>query len=64
MAAIESDPTNDPAQLPVPALNTLYLGMSNNKRTAGSLYLISYILRRAVFAVVVVLMQDYPALQV
>lgn len=44
-------------------LHTLYLNMANKKRTYSNMYLISFMLRRAIFAVVAVLMQDYPALQ-
>ena len=45
-------------------LSTIYLNMSNNRRTASNIYLISYMLRRAIFAVIVILMDSYPYLQI
>ena len=61
LTAIDSDVEreNEP---PVAPLATLYLNMNDSKRTASNIYLLSYMLRRAIFGVVVVLMEDYPAL--
>ena len=44
-------------------LNTLYLSMSTQKNFASNIYLITYVLRRAVYAIVVILLFDYPTLQ-
>ena len=44
-------------------LNTLYLSMSTRKKIASNIYLITYVLRRAVYAIVVILLFDYPTLQ-
>ena len=44
-------------------LNTLYLSMSMQKNFASNIYLITYVLRRAVYAIVVILLFDYPTLQ-
>lgn len=48
---------------PMASLNTLYLNMAPQRRTAANIYLLSYMLRRGHFALCIVLMQDYPALQ-
>lgn len=45
------------------SLNTLYLGMRNSRRTAANLYLISYVLRRAIFAIIITMMMEYPLMQ-
>lgn len=63
ITAIESDVERDLSQPPVASLDYVYLGMSNSRRTAANIYLVAYMLRRAVFAVVVILMTDQPALQ-
>ena len=44
-------------------LNTLYLSMSMQKNFASNIYLITYVLRRAVYAIVVIFLFDYPTLQ-
>ena len=62
LTAIDSDVERDEEEPPVASLATLYLNMKNSKRTASNIYLLSYMLRRAIFGVVVVLMEDYPAL--
>lgn len=45
------------------SLNTLYLGMRNSRRTAANIYLISYVLRRALFAITITMLMDYPLMQ-
>ena len=37
--------------------------MSSNRRTSANIYLISYMLRRAIYAVILVLMEDQPFFQ-
>ena len=44
-------------------LNTLYLSMSMRKKISSNIYLITYVLRRVIYAIVVVIMFDHPALQ-
>ena len=63
VTAIESDPERDPNSQPIASLHYIYLDMSNKRRTQANIYLIAYMLRRAVYAIVVIMMQDYPALQ-
>ena len=63
ITAIESDPERDPKLPPVATIHNLYLGMSNKRRTAANIYLIAFMLRRALYAVVVIMMKNYPALQ-
>lgn len=63
ITAIESDVERDQNQPPMATLERLYLNMSNKRRTAANIYIITYMLRRAVFAIVVILMTSYPALQ-
>lgn len=63
ITSIESDPERDPKQPPVASLHSLYLDMSDKRRTAANISIIAYLLRRALYAVVVILMTDYPALQ-
>ena len=63
ITAIESDPERDPKLQPVATIHNLYLGMSNKRRTAANIYLVSFMLRRALYAVVVIMMKNYPALQ-
>ena len=43
-------------------LNTLYLNMAPTRRRAANVYLLSYIFKRALYAVCIVIMQDYPSL--
>ena len=64
LTAVESDPERDEKDPPMVQLSTIYLNMSNNRRTASNIYLISYMLRRAIFAVIVILMDSYPYLQI
>ena len=63
LTAIESDPKRDTKQATNVYLNTLYLGMSPKRRTAANIYLISFVLRRAVYALIVTLMDEYPTFQ-
>ena len=43
-------------------LNTLYLNMAPTRRRAANVYLLSYMFRRALYAICIVIMQDYPSL--
>ena len=61
MTFVDRKSTNN--EWPMTSLNTLYLNMSPLRRTAANIYLLSYMLRRVHFAVCIVMMQDYPALQ-
>ena len=61
LTAIESDPKRDTKQATNVYLNTLYLGMSPKRRTAANIYLISFVLRRAVYALIVTLMEQIMA---
>ena len=63
LLVIESDPAKEKQKLPQPSLNTLYLSMSTANKIPSNIYLITYFLRRAIYAIVVVLMGDHPALQ-
>jgi len=63
ITAIESDVDRDEKELPTAYLDSLYQGMSLKRRTPANIYLIAYLLRRALYAVVVVMMQAYPACQ-
>jgi hypothetical protein len=63
LLVIDSDPVKSKDKLPHPMLSTLYLSMNTAKKIPSNIYLITYVLRRAIFAIVVVLMGDYPALQ-
>ena len=62
LLAMDSDVDRDENEPPVESLSTLYLNMKNSRRIASNIYLLSYMLRRAIFGVVVVLMEKYPAL--
>lgn len=61
---VESDPDRNVNEPPLAALDTLYLNMANKRRTAANIYLIASTFRYAIFAIVVVLMQDHPAQQI
>ena len=63
-AVIESDVERDPNELPLAALNTLYAGMDNNRRTGANMLIIAQIFRAAIFAVVMILLQDAPGFQI
>ena len=63
-AVIESDVERDPNELPLAALNTLYVGMDNNRRTGANMLIIAQIFRAAIFAVVMILLQDAPGFQI
>ena len=63
LMVMDSDPENDePNRAYLPALETLYLGLKPEKKNEANVYLVCYALRRAIYAIVVVLMGDYPAL--
>mmetsp|Transcript_5486 Transcript_5486/g.7332 ORF Transcript_5486/g.7332 Transcript_5486/m.7332 type:complete len:366 (-) Transcript_5486:1025-2122(-) len=64
MAVIESDIEREPDELPVAALNTLYVGMDNRKRTAANMFIIASIFRYAIFAIVMVMLQEAPGFQI
>ena len=63
LLVINSNPAKDKNKLPHPMLSTLYLSMSTAKKIPSNIYLITYVLRRAIYAILVVLMGNYPALQ-
>mgnify|MGYP007004898860 FL=1 len=52
----------DDVEWPLASLNTLYLTMSPARRKAANLLLLTYVLRRALFASCIVMMQEYPTL--
>lgn len=55
---------HDPNDLPLAAINTLYVGMDNKRRTPANLMIIAQIFRYAIFAIVMVMLQDAPGLQI
>jgi len=61
---IESDVERNKNTLPLAALHTLYLSMENKRHNAANTFLIASTFRFAIFAIVVVLMPDYPAQQI
>ena len=63
-AVLESDVERDPNDLPLAAINTLYVGMDNKRRTPANLMIIAQIFRYAIFAIVMVMLQEAPGLQI
>lgn len=61
---VESDPERNENEPPLAALDTLYLSMDNKRRTAANTFLIASTFRFAIFAMVVVLMENYPGQQI
>lgn len=64
VTAMESNPELDPSEPHIASIETLYLDMHVKRKSASNAYVLSYMLRRAVYALVVILMEDYPALQI
>lgn len=62
MMVVDSDPEIEQNQPPQAAMTTVYLNMSNHNKSAANLFVIVYALRRAIYAVVFVLLENYPAL--
>lgn len=62
ITTIESDPERDQKEPHVVSLETLYLGMSIKRKSASNVYIIASTFRRAIYALVAIMMHDYPAL--
>ena len=62
LSAIDSDVERDQDEPPVAPLATLYLNMNNSNRTGSNIYHLNYMIRRVIFGLVVVYMEDCPAL--
>ena len=63
MAVLDSDPRRDQNMPPPLGLQTMYLGMDNKRRNASNLYIIFQMIRYAVYALAVVLLDEYPTQQ-
>lgn len=64
VTAIESNPELSPTEPHIASLETMYLGMNIKRKNASNTYVLAYLLRRAVYALVVIMMDEYPALQI
>lgn len=64
ITAFESSPDIDPKEPHIAHLETMYLDMKIQRKTASNTYILAYLLRRAVYALVVIMMNEYPALQI
>lgn len=58
VTAIESNPELDENEPHIASIETMYLGMSVKRKSASNAYVMAYLLRRAIYALVVILMDE------
>ena len=64
LTLIESDVERDKNELPTAALDCLYTGMDNKRRTPANILLIAQVFRAVLFAIIMVMLQDAPGFQI
>lgn len=64
IAALDTDPDRDADELPTAALSSLYLSMENKRRNGANIYLIFSNLRYMVYALIVLMLDYVPGLQI
>ena len=64
VTVLDTDPERDHDELPLAALNTLYLSMENRRRNSANIYLIFANLRYMVYALTVIMLDSVPGLQI